>query len=64
MQIEERIKMFKDVFKPMPNEKVLFLVDVPHDNIKDTDKWKRDNNNKGDNPQGCHEEGTRRDRGS
>ena len=40
MKHEERIKMFKDVFAPKPGEKVLFLVDIPHDNIKDNDKWK------------------------
>ena len=40
MKHEERIKMFKDVFAPKPGEKVLFLIDMPHDNIKDSDMWK------------------------
>ena len=40
MQLETKIKMFKDVFAPKSGEKVLFLVDVPHDNIKDTKLWK------------------------
>ena len=40
MQHEERIKMFKEVFAPQPGEKVLFLVDVPQENIKDSDIWK------------------------
>lgn len=40
MKQEERIKMFKDVFAPKSGEKVLFLVDIPHDNIKDNATWK------------------------
>ena len=40
MQRKERIKMFREVFAPQPGEKVLFLVDVPHDNIKNLDIWK------------------------
>lgn len=40
MQIEEKIKMFKDVFAPKAGEKVLFLVDIPHENIVDNQKWK------------------------
>ncbi len=40
MKLEEKIKMFKDVFAPKPGEKILFLVDKPHDNIKDNEKWK------------------------
>jgi len=39
MQEEEKIKMFKDVFAPKSGEKVLFLVDKPHDDIKDNKKW-------------------------
>lgn len=39
MRTEERIKLFKDVFDPKPGEKVLFLVDKPHDKISDTKKW-------------------------
>ena len=40
MKQEERIKMFKDVFAPKSEEKVLFLIDIPHDNIKDNTTWK------------------------
>jgi leucyl aminopeptidase (aminopeptidase T) len=40
MEQEEKIKMFNDVFAPKAGEKILFLIDIPHDNIKDTDKWK------------------------
>ena len=39
MQEEEKIKMFNDVFAPKSEEKVLFLIDVPHDDIKDNEKW-------------------------
>ena len=40
MKSEEKIKMFKDVFAPKSGEKVLFLADIPHDGIKDSDVWK------------------------
>jgi len=40
MKPEERIKMFKDVFAPKSGEKVLFLIDIPHDKIKDSEVWK------------------------
>ena len=39
IQVEEKIKMFQDVFAPKSGEKVLFLVDIPHDDIKDNKKW-------------------------
>lgn len=39
MQQEEKIKLFRDVFAPKSGEKVLFLTDVPHDNLKDNKKW-------------------------
>ena len=39
MKPEERIKMFKDVFEPKSGEKVLFLIDIPHGNLKDNKKW-------------------------
>lgn len=39
MQLEEKIKLFKDVFAPKSNETVLFLVDTPHGEIKDNKKW-------------------------
>jgi hypothetical protein len=40
MNKEEKIKMFKDIFAPKSGEKVLFLYDTPHDDIKDNDRWK------------------------
>jgi hypothetical protein len=40
MKLEEKIKMFNNVFAPKSGEKVLFLIDMPHDNIKDSDMWK------------------------
>jgi len=40
MQREERIKMFRQVFAPQPGEKVLFLMDKPHDNNEITEIWK------------------------
>ena len=39
MNDEEKIKMFNDVFAPKAGEKVLFLVDLPHNDIKDNEKW-------------------------
>ena len=39
LKIEERIKMFNDVFAPKPGEKVLFLVDIPHNDINDNKVW-------------------------
>ena len=39
MKEQEKIKMFKDVFAPKSGEKVLFLVDIPHNDIKDNEKW-------------------------
>jgi len=40
MKIEDRMKMFNDVFAPKSGEKVLFLIDIPHDNIRDNTTWK------------------------
>ena len=40
MNHEEKIKMFNDVFAPKTGEKVLILIDIPHNGIKDNDKWK------------------------
>lgn len=40
MNREEKLKLFKDVFSPKTGEKILFLVDTPHDDIKDNEKWK------------------------
>jgi len=40
MKLEEKIKMFNDIFAPKSGEKVLFLIDKPHGDIKDNDGWK------------------------
>jgi len=40
MNEKERIKLINDVFAPKPNEKILFLIDKPHGDIKDNQKWK------------------------
>ena len=40
MREEEKIKMFKDVFAPKSGENILFLIDIPHDDIQDTEVWK------------------------
>lgn len=40
MKHEEKIKMFNDVFAPKSGEKVLFMVDIPHDDVKDNEMWK------------------------
>jgi leucyl aminopeptidase (aminopeptidase T) len=40
MTHEEKIKLFRDIFAPKSGEKVLFLVDTPHDNINDSQVWK------------------------
>jgi leucyl aminopeptidase (aminopeptidase T) len=39
MREEEKIKLFNDVFAPKEGENVLFLIDVPHNDIKDNKKW-------------------------
>jgi len=39
MILEKRIKIFRKLFDPKSGEKVLFLVDVPHDNINDSEVW-------------------------
>ncbi len=41
MQLEEKLKMFEDVFAPKSGEKVLVLVDIPHNNIIDNQTWKK-----------------------
>ena len=40
MKTEEKIKLFNDVFAPKPGEKILILIDVPHDHINDNENWK------------------------
>ena len=40
MNHEDKIKMFKDVFAPESGEKVLLVVDIPHDSIQDNSVWK------------------------
>jgi len=39
MKTEEKIRLFNDVFAPKKGERILFLVDVPHDDIVDNEKW-------------------------
>ena len=39
VRLEDRIKIFRMLFAPKSGEKVLFLVDVPHDNINDSEVW-------------------------
>lgn len=39
MNRDEKIKLFKDVFEPKSGEKILFLMDMPHQDIKDNKKW-------------------------
>ena len=40
MDYKEKVKMFNDVFAPKPAEKILFLYDTPHENIKDLETWR------------------------
>lgn len=40
MDYDEKIKLFNDVFAPKKDEKILLLVDIPHDEIKDSKKWR------------------------
>ncbi len=40
MKYQELIEMFNNVFAPKSGEKILFLIDKPHGNIKDTNNWK------------------------
>jgi leucyl aminopeptidase (aminopeptidase T) len=40
MNEEEKKKMFNDVFDPRKDEKILFLYDTPHGQIKDSAKWR------------------------
>ena len=39
MQTEEKIKMLRDVFAPKSGDEILFLIDTPHDDLKDNNKW-------------------------
>lgn len=39
MERHDRIKLYWDVFAPKNGERVLFLVDVPHDNPMDSPTW-------------------------
>jgi leucyl aminopeptidase (aminopeptidase T) len=39
MNIEERTIMFEQVFYPQPGEKILLLVDIPHDELHDSPSW-------------------------
>jgi hypothetical protein len=40
MNIEGRSKMSMDVFAPKTGEKIMILIDIPNDTIKDSRKWK------------------------
>ena len=40
MNFDEKKKMFDDVFAPSSGENVLIIIDKPHNNIKDNNKWK------------------------
>jgi hypothetical protein len=40
MKRQEKIKLFRDIFAPKSGENVLFLVDMPHGNITDSQVWK------------------------
>lgn len=40
MSVEEKRKLFQDVFAPKKYERVLILIDEPHDEILDTTQWK------------------------
>jgi leucyl aminopeptidase (aminopeptidase T) len=40
MKHDEKIQMLQTVFAPRSGEKVLILVDTPHDKIKDTPDWR------------------------
>jgi leucyl aminopeptidase (aminopeptidase T) len=41
LQLDEKIKMFEDVFAPKSGEKILILVDIPHNDILDNKTWKK-----------------------
>lgn len=41
MDEQQRIKLFGEVFAPKKGEKILFLYDLPHDNIKDSSNWQK-----------------------
>lgn len=40
MNFDEKKKMFDDVFAPSSGENVLILIDKPHNDIEDNNKWK------------------------
>ena len=39
MDYKEKVKLFNDVFSPKKGENVIILVDTPHNQIKDSEKW-------------------------
>ena len=41
MQIDEKQKIFEEIFAPKSGEKVLVLVDIPHNDILDNETWKK-----------------------
>ena len=40
MEAIEKIKMFNNVFAPKKNEKIIILIDIPHEDIIDSLVWK------------------------
>lgn len=40
MNQTQKMKLFKDVFAPKPDEHVLFLIDLPHDDLTDSTMWR------------------------
>lgn len=39
MKRQARLKLYEDVFAPKAGEKVLFLIDLPHDGLMDSQNW-------------------------
>ncbi|MFO8078262.1 MAG: hypothetical protein R6U21_06450 [Thermoplasmatota archaeon] len=40
MNQTQKMKLFEDVFAPKPDEHVLFLIDLPHDDLPDSTIWR------------------------
>lgn len=39
MEHKEKLQMFESVFAPKPAEKVLFIIDMAHGSLDDSDAW-------------------------
>lgn len=37
----QRLKLFRDVFNPQPDEKILFLTDIAHSNLETNPEWEK-----------------------